>query len=301
MLDSPESIRLVDGLVVRVDECPAQGTRHVVLFGVLHGTGERVAVKVERVAGSLEVEHQALTWLTAQRGPAPRLVAASHVISHDGHAACLITERVDGAAPTTTPGWERMGHALARLANIPWRGSGLAVLDTPAFGDRHAQRIRALGVHLDTVAETVQDWTQLCSPTVPGACDLVITHGDPGPGNYLDDNAAGTLIDWEAAHIAPIGLDLARATFIAFLGAGPAGYVARDHSQRAQAVAHGYLAELAGRWRPTPEQIRWWITVAGIQFIHHRWQRAGQPGVAPWSHAIDTLHAALTAPTNQWA
>lgn len=190
-----------------------------------------------------------------------------------------------------------MGRALARLADIPWAGCGLAVLDAPAFGDQHVQRIRELGVHLDALAETVADWTQLCSPAVPGASDLVITHGDPGPGNYLDDNATGTLIDWEAAHVAPIGLDLARATFIALLGAGPVGYVARDHSQRARAVAHGYLAQLAERWRPTSEQLRWWLTVAGIQFAHRRWQRAGQPGVPPWTDAIDTLRVALTTQT----
>lgn len=298
MLDATESIYLADGLVIRVDGRPAQGTRHEVLFGVLQRTGERVAVKMERIPGSLEVERRALSWLTAQRGPAPRLITASTVISRGRHAACLVTARADGAAPTTRSSWERMGHSLARLVNIPFCGCDLTVLDPPTFGDRHAQRIRQLGVRLEMLAETVEDWTQLCSPTIPGATDLVITHGDPGPGNYLDDNEAGTLIDWEAAQIAPLGLDLARATFIALVGAGPAGYLARDHHQRARAVAHGYLTQLGKRWLPTPEQLRWWLTVAGIQFVHRRWQRAGQPGVAPWTDAIDTLRAALTAPPN---
>jgi aminoglycoside phosphotransferase len=293
MLDPPQLICLADGSVIRIDSPPAQGTRHQVLFGVQERTGERVAVKIERVAGSLEVERRALSWLTSQRGPAPRLITASTVISDGRPAACLVTGRADGAAPTTRSGWERMGRALARLIDIPWAGCDLTVLDAQSFGDRHAQRIRELGARLDILADTVEDWTALCSPAIPGTTDLVITHGDPGPGNYLDDNQAGTLIDWEAAHIAPIGLDLARAMFIALLGAGPTGYRAREECQRARAVANGYLAQLAERWQPTPEQLRWWLTVAGIQFIHGRWRRAGQPGVAPWEGAIDTLRVAL--------
>jgi aminoglycoside phosphotransferase len=300
MLDPPDLIRVADGVVVRVDGRPAQGTRHVVLFGVLERTGERVAVKIERVAGSLEVERRALSWLTAQRGPAPRLIATSTLICGGRRASCLVTERVDGSAPTTRAGWNRMGRALARLADLPAGGCDLTVLDAPAFGERHAQRIRELGAHLQSLAETVEDWTELCSRAMGGATDLVITHGDPGPGNFLDGNAAGTLIDWEAAHIAPIGLDLARAIFIALLGAGPAGYVGRDHRERARAVARGYLDQVGRRWRPTPAQLRWWLTVAGIQFVHLRWQRAGQLGVAPWSDAVDTLRAALTAPPIPW-
>lgn len=56
-----------------------------------------------------------------------------------------------------------------------------------------------------------------------------MTHGDPGPGNFLDDGADGTLVDWEDAVVAPRGLDLGRASFIALLGSGPKGFVARDH------------------------------------------------------------------------
>jgi aminoglycoside phosphotransferase (APT) family kinase protein len=294
MFDPPEPIRLADGLVVWVDGRPAQGTRHEVLFGVMPHTRERVAVKIEGIPGGLETEHRALRWLTAQRGPAPRLITACTAIFKGRPTACLVTERAEGIAPTTGSGWDRMGRTLARLVDIPWCGSELTVLDPETVGGRHVRRIEELGARLEVLADSVEDWTELCSSTIPGATDLVITHGDPGPGNYLDGNETRTLIDWEGAHIAPIGLDLARATFIALLGAGPAGYVARDHQQRARAVAHGYLAELGESWRPTPELLRWWLTVAGIQFVHLRWKRAGQRGVAPWTDAIDTLRAALT-------
>src|SRR5581483_11441186 len=99
MVGPTESIILDGGMVIRVDGRPAQGTRHEVLFGVLRDTGERVVVKMERIPGALDVEHRALSWLTTQRGPAPRLIAASSVLPHGRRAACLVTQRAAGAAP----------------------------------------------------------------------------------------------------------------------------------------------------------------------------------------------------------
>jgi aminoglycoside phosphotransferase (APT) family kinase protein len=190
-----------------------------------------------------------------------------------------------------------MGRALAGLVAIPWLGCDLPVLDPAAFGELHARRVRELGDRLDVLAESVVDWARLCLPEIPGGReDLVFTHGDPGPSNYLDDLAGGTLIDWEAAYVAPIGPDFARAVFIAHLGSGPSGYLAQDRDERALAVSHGYLSELGGRWHPTLEQLRWWLAVAGIQFVHRRWERADQRGVAPWSDALVTLVNVLTAP-----
>ena len=84
-----------------------------------------------------------------------------------------------------------------------------------------------------------------------------------------------------------------RPTFIALLGAGPVGYVVRDQQARAQAVTRGYLEQLGGDWRPTRDELRWWLTVAGVQFIHRRWERTGQPGVSPWQETADILAAAL--------
>src|SRR5665213_196920 len=89
----------------------------------------------------------------------------------------------------------------------------------------------------------------MCGP-VPAAAPLVLTHGDPCPGNFLDDGRRGALIDWEEAQIAPRGLDLARAMFIALLGVGPSGYRGRDHVRRSRAVSAGYLAGLGWSWTP---------------------------------------------------
>ena len=288
-------IELDDGQVIHVAERPAQGTRHEVLFGVLESTGEQVVVKLERIAGSLASEQQALTWLTAQHGRAPRLRTASAAMFRAERVFSLVTDRATGHAPTTVQAWVRMGRSIATLAGIEWEGSGLPVHDVVTFGQAHTQRIDDLADHLKELRDAVADWEQLSSSTVPPCSNrLVLTHGDPGPGNYLDDGAGtGILIDWEDAHIAPLGLDLARATFIALLGAGPVGYVARDQQARAQAVTRGYLEQLGGDWRPTRDELRWWLTVAGVQFIHRRWERTGQPGVSPWQEAADILAAAL--------
>jgi len=288
-------IELDDGQVIHVAERPAQGTRHEVLFGILESTGEEVVVKLERIAGSLARERQALTWLTTQQGQAPRLRGASGAMCGVERVFCLVTDRATGHAPTTVQAWVRMGRSIATLTGIDWEGSGLPVYDVVTFGQAHAQRIDDLAEHLIELRDVIVDWEQLSSSTVPRCSNrLVLTHGDPGPGNYLDDDAGtGVLVDWEDAHIAPLGLDLARAIFIALLGAGPVGYVARDQHARAQALTRGYLTQLGGDWRPTRDELRWWLTVAGVHFIHRRWERTGQRGVSPWQEAADILAAAL--------
>ena len=92
--------------------------------------------------------------------------------------------------------------------------------------------MRDLGNVLSEPLNGVVDWERLMCGPVPAAAPLVLTHGDPCPGNFLDDGRRGALIDWEEAQIAPRGLDLARAMFIALLGVGPSGYRGRDHVRR---------------------------------------------------------------------
>ena len=266
---------------------------------MLEATGEEVAVKLERISGSLASERQALNWLTSQHGPSPRLLAATGARYNTERVYCLVTDRAPGNTPITARACGRMGHAIGALTRIDWNGSGLAVLDAFEFGHAHRRRIGELNEALGEIRATVGDWEQLSSWRVPRCSSrLVFTHGDPGPGNYLDDGAnTGVLIDWEGAHVAPIGLDLARSIFIALLGAGPAGYVARDQEERAEAVARGYLDQVKGQWQPTRAELRWWIAVAGIQFIHYRYERAGEPGVSAWQEAAHVLSVALTAPS----
>jgi hypothetical protein len=48
---------------------------------------------------------------------------------------------------------------------------------------------------------------------------------------------------------------------------------------------------MRGGWQPTQQEWRWWITVAGIQFVHRRWQLGDRR--APWQTAATVLHTAL--------
>lgn len=105
--------------------------RHRVLFGVEASSGREVAVKIESLPGALDAERRALEWLGAQSGPSPRLQSAGTLISSENRGvACLVSERVDGEAPRSLPGWGRLGRALARLPQLPWQGSDLDIRAT---------------------------------------------------------------------------------------------------------------------------------------------------------------------------
>lgn len=290
---------VVDGdLHITITGRPPQGSKHEVLFGVLRDTEEGVVVKLDRLPGALAREGAALAYLTARAGPVPELKATGLAEVSGQRVACLVMRRQDGGAPTTRDGWQRMGRALGRLAEPVSDVEGLPVLDRERFGAEHAQRIRELGDRLTTIANAVPDWPALASAKVPRPGPLVLAHGDPGPGNFLDDGLDGWLIDWEDAHVAPQGLDLARLEFIAWLGSGSAGFVGRDHDARARAAVAGYLQTVPGGWQPSVEATRWWWVVAGVQFIHHRWQSRGRPG--PWQAAAEILRRGLMENTT-WA
>lgn len=275
-----------------IDGRPAQGTQHEIMFGVLAESGERVVIKVERIAGALDRERKALSWLeTAAPGVAPMLLASGSTTLDGQRVSCLITERCLGAPPQTLDGWEQLGGVLARLAEVGRPHGLLPTLRPDEFVNQHTARIRELGSRLDPFVESIPDWTALRERRLPDSTTMVLTHGDPGPGNYLDTGAGGVLVDWEQAQISPIGLDLARSMFIALLGAGPQGYQGRDHRARSRAVARGYLSTVANHWRPTTQELRWWLSVAAIQFVHHRWQHGGRP--APWEQAAKILSIAL--------
>ena len=296
MVGVPEFLVIAGGPTVQLLDRPAQGTGHEVHYGRVVPSGRRVVVKLGRTTGALERERLALAWLSGRRQDiVPKLIAAGTALLGGRQVACLVTERRRGSPPVTIDGWERMGKAHAQMADLP-SASGLPRIETEAFGRDHARRIAELGDRLSPLADSIHDWEQLAAGQVPGTPPLVLTHGDPGPGNFLDDGTSGTIIDWEQAHLAPQGLDIARLFFIALLGAGPTGYIKSDLQARANAAVAGYLE--SSRWRPSDSEARWWTAVAGIQFIHRRWELGNHP--APWEEAGQVLERTLTA-TLSWS
>jgi aminoglycoside phosphotransferase (APT) family kinase protein len=283
------SLRLTDGTTITDLSEPPQGMKHRIYFGVEERSGREVAAKVELTDGALGRERLALEWLTEQDAPAPRLWAAGRLDDSGEHpgAVCLVVDRVAGGRTTSLEGWGRLGRALARLSMVPWEGSGLTVLDHDAFRDLHDRRVADL-------AEALGRDLGATLPPLPRAyaeSPMTITHGDPGPGNFVDDGADGTLVDWEDAAVAPRGLDLGRARFIALPGVVADGWVAEEPAARADAVTAGFLAEVDPP--PGAEELDWWLGVAGVQFAHWRLERAGAPGIPTWLDAVAALEAAF--------
>jgi aminoglycoside phosphotransferase len=228
------ALRLTDGTTVTDLSEPPQGIRHRLFFGVEEGSGREVAVKVELIDGALEAERLVLEWLTEQDAPAPRLWAAGTLDDSGEHpgAACLIVDRVAGGPTTSLAGWGRLGRALARLAEVPWEGSGLTTLDHDAFRDLHERRVAALSTALGRDIGT-------SLPPLPSSyfeSPMIVTHGDPGPGNFVDDGYAGTLVDWEDAVVAPRGLDLGEEELAWWLGVAGVQFA---HWRLERAGAHG--------------------------------------------------------------
>jgi Ser/Thr protein kinase RdoA (MazF antagonist) len=283
------ALRLTDGTTITDLSEPPQGLKHRIYLGVEERSGREVAAKVELTDGALENERLALEWLTEQKAPAPRLRAAGRLVDSGEHpgAVCLVVDRVAGGRTESLEAWGRLGRAVARLSLVPWEGSGLTVLDHDTFRDLHERRL----ADLDTALGRDLGATLPPLPRAYAGSPMAITHGDPGPGNFVDDGAEGTLVDWEDAVVAPLGLDLGRARFIALPGVVADGPIVDEPTARADAVAAGFLAEVDPP--PDAEELDWWLAVAGVQFTHWRLERAGVPGIPPWLDAVAALEAAF--------
>lgn len=288
----PRSLEWPDGYRVGTLEPVTSGQSHHVYFGVAETTGEAVAVKAELLPGRLAVEHRALSWLDASGVAVPAVRAFGRCRLDGRDVPCLVTGRVLGQPPASEQAWHRMGQRLGRLAAVAWEGSGLPVCPAAEFAASHRDKAAVLAGPLAALGEH-DAVRRLRTEPVPPLGRLILTHGDPGGGNYLETAAAGYLLDWENAQVAPRGLDLARSAFIALLDAARAGRPA-DFG-KARAVTTGYLS--ARDWQPEKGELRWWLGVAGVQFVHNRWRRAGQPRVLPWADAARVLARALSDDT----
>lgn len=274
------AVEFSDGYAVGDLEPAPTGLAHRVFFGAEAGSRLPVVVKIEQIPGCLEIEHRALVWLSDREVDVPRVHwFGSGRVADEQLAPCLVTERIDGMPPQSPSSWSRMGRTLQRLEGVQWRGSGLTILDEAQFVSSHQQKIDALQDQLASVP--------CCEHSQLGP--LIVTHGDPGDGNYLESHSRAVLIDWERAQVAPRGLDLARAVFIALLRTA--------HSDswdlgNARAVIAGYLN--GSNWSPATSEMKWWLEVAGVQIVHNRWLRPDQPNVPSWQDAAVVLDVALS-------
>jgi Ser/Thr protein kinase RdoA (MazF antagonist) len=186
-------------------------------------------------------------------------------------------------------GWARFGRDLATLLDVPVAGCPFRRVSIAEFVSDHTERLLAVRPLL---AEHLIREIEGAIAAVAESDRLVITHGDPGTGNYLDredDNSPGILLDWETATVSPFGLDLARAIFISLLDLRHTGISA----QLAPALISGYTERAA--FTVSDALLRAWTTIAGLQFIHGRHLHPLRADRTP-QIAAQTLSAYLDGP-----
>jgi spectinomycin phosphotransferase len=91
---------------------------------------------------------------------------------------------------------DQLAAALARLAE-PWSGGPFA---EPAR--------RLLAAHAADLAGALSRFDDLVSRVAGDGRPLVVTHGEPHPGNLLHDNSMFLLVDWDTVGLAPPERDL---------------------------------------------------------------------------------------------
>lgn len=245
--------------------------------------GRAVFIKLEEDPGRLATEAVALTWAAAHAISVPTPLGYG-LASVDGSArVVLITERIThGTRPIDSAGWSQMGVALARVADVPIGGCPLKRISNSEFADQH---LRMLDEVRRLLSDRLRgDLERAIERTRSPAFAPVLTHGDPGGGNFLCTAAGGVLLDWESAAIVPFGLDFGRAYFIALLDIQGTG---RGRSL-ARAVGFSYLSAAGSHVLSGDDQFTW-STVAGLQFIFRRWSRKGQARIRNYADAISAL------------
>ena len=109
----------------------------------------------------------------------------------------LATPAVTGIAPVRQPGHASRAELDAALADLagPWRGGP------------YSEPARCLlAQHAGEVAAALARFGELAA-AVAGS-GLVVTHGEPHPGNLIRGAAALHLVDWDTAGLAPPERDL---------------------------------------------------------------------------------------------
>ncbi|MFC4243401.1 aminoglycoside phosphotransferase family protein [Gryllotalpicola reticulitermitis] len=211
-------LSLEDGHVVELGERTTGGTKNETRYGTI-GT-RAVVVKIQRAHGRLRNEEAALDFLAAAGVRVPRVVVSG--TTPDGYPYLVIT-RENGVRTTTPEGWWRFGRDLASLLDVSTDSCPLPCITAAEFVTDHRDRLNLVRPLL---TRALADEIDKAIAVVSGTTRLVVTHGDPGSGNYLDpgdNDGVGVLLDWETASVSPFGLDLGRAAFIGLMDLGRSG------------------------------------------------------------------------------
>ncbi|AYG03318.1 aminoglycoside phosphotransferase family protein [Gryllotalpicola protaetiae] len=256
-----DTLELPAGRIVELGERTRGGSKNETRYALIGALP--VVVKLQRSHGRLADEARALEFLADAEVRVPRVIASG--TTPDG-LPFLVISREEGADTRTPGGWARFGRDLARLADISIDGCPFPVVPAAQFTADHRARLDLVRPLLATaLASEIDAAIALISATDR----LLVTHGDPGTGNYLDsgrDDVPGVLLDWETASVSPFGLDLGRSAFIALLDLRGTGIP----DLLAAAVIRGYLERSTLADELSEPVLRAWITIAGLQFIHGR-------------------------------
>jgi aminoglycoside phosphotransferase len=205
-----EETALGDRCVIELGELTGGGSKNHARFGRVGQ--ERVVVKIQGTYGRLREEEQALRFLAEHGVCVPRVIDSG--ITENG-GWFLAISREAGAPSLTADGWARCGHDFAGLLDVPIQACPFPRVTTADCVVDHRERLDLVRFLLnDDVVHAISS----AIGQIAGTSRLVVTHGDPGGGNYLDNPAGrGVLLDWETASVSPLGLDLGRAAFIGLL------------------------------------------------------------------------------------
>lgn len=269
-------LELRDGRMIELGDRATNGSKNETRFGSLDG--QPVVVKIQSAHGDPRREEQALTFLATAPLRVPKVVGCG--TTPTGRPFLAIS-REDGTHTETPAGWARFGRDLAALASVAVNDCPLRRVPIDEFLADHHERLATVR---DIASSGVADEIEVALSRIAAVDRVVLTHGDPGSGNYLDsgaDDRPGVLLDWETATVSPLGLDLGRAAFICMLDLHHTGVPDQLYPE----LIRGYLedSELAGQFdRPL---VSAWIAIAALQFIHGRHVRPLAPERTPESAA----------------
>lgn len=262
------------------------GRSHAAYAGRLAG-GPAVVCKVSAPQdGRLPQERTALAALTAAGYPCPEVVALGRI--HDGSwgaRCCLVLRHLPGGPPTTGAAFARLGRRLAQLHRLHLPMGALPVEGCPDPRAEAPYLLTALPpAERETLDEIVEAIRRHARPAVP-------THGDAGPGNFLDTPGGGTLIDFETAAVRPAPADIGRCLFLM-----ETEYRMPAGSTEAQELLRSYRSHAAP---PSDAAIAAWCAVEGLRVTRWRHDNRQRPGTPPWTEALNGVIRALRRVQNK--